>query len=203
MLNMSNSGGSGGLASMQFNASNQGGLTPNGAGSETIIPAYVWGLIEIPSNALSMSFNYKIEGEWLSDSLAVALDGTNVLLIEGNTIQTNVVFSSGPIDVSAFAGQTNELFIGIVGGTSTNAQLTVENLTFSSPMPPLLQAQATRNGSVLTWPLSAAGFSVQTTTNIADPNSWVTLTNVPSVVDLQSSFAITNNGISQFYRLKE
>ena len=170
--------------------------------SSTNVPAYAWMQLIVPTNAVSMSFNYIIHGDWQSDSLAAAFNGTNVLLIAGNTIQTNVTFSSGSIDVSAFAGQTNEFFIGIVGGTSTNAQLTVENLTFTIPAAPSLQAQASGNNLMLSWPMSTQNFSLQTTTNLGDPNSWVTLTNVPAVLNFQNT---VTNGISdrmRFYRLK-
>jgi hypothetical protein len=179
-------------------------VRPNGeSNSSTNVPAYAWMQLVVPTNAVSLSFDYIIQGDWQSDSLASAFNGTNVLLIAGNTIQTNVMFSSGSIDVSAFAGQTNEFFIGIVGGTSTNALLTVENLAFSISLPPSLQAQMSGGNLMLSWPMSAQNFSLQTTTNLADPNSWITLTNVPAIVNLQN--AITNsifNG-TRFYRLKE
>ncbi|MGO8838302.1 MAG: hypothetical protein ACLQAH_12120 [Limisphaerales bacterium] len=123
--------------------------------------------------------------------------------IAGNTIQTNVTFSSGSIDVSDFAGQTNEFFIGIVGGTSTNAQLTVENLAFSISTPPSLQAQMSGGNSMLSWPMSAQNFSLQTTTNLADPNSWLTLTNVPAIVNLQNAVTNPISDAMRFYRLKQ
>jgi hypothetical protein len=171
-------------------------------GSVTNVPAYAWMQMFVPTNAISMSFNYVIQGDWQSDSLAVALNGTNVLFLPGSEIETNVVFSSGPMDVSAFAGQTNEFFVGIVGGTSTNAQLTVENLTFSVPLPPTLQAQMS-GGLVLSWPMSAQNFSLQTTTNLAAPNSWTTLTNLPAIVNLQNAVTNPVSGGAQFYRLKQ
>jgi hypothetical protein len=127
--------------------------------------------------------------------------GTNVLLIAENTIQTNVTFSSGSIDISAFAGQTNEFFVGIVGGTSTNAQLTVENLAFSISLPPSLQAQMSDGNLMLSWPMSAQNFNLQTTTNLADPNSWLTLTNVPAIVNLQNTITNPIVGSQGFYRL--
>jgi len=40
----------------------------------TNVPAYVWMPITVPSNAVSMSFDYMIQGNWQSDSLAVALE---------------------------------------------------------------------------------------------------------------------------------
>ncbi len=162
---------------------------------------YAWMPVIIPANAVSMSFNYIIQGDWQSDSFAAALNGTNVLLIAGNTIQPDVTFSSGSIDVSAYAGQTNEFFIGIVGGTSTNAELTVENLAFSIALPLLLQAQASETNCVLSWPMSALNFSLQTTTNLADPSSWVTLTNVPAIVNLQNTVTNPVTGSQGFYRL--
>ncbi len=179
------------------------GLTPNDANGNTNIPAYAWMPLVVPANAVSMSFDYIIQGDWASDTLAAAFNGTNVLSLPGSQIETNVLFSSGSIDVSAFAGQTNEFFIGIVGGTSTNAQVTVENLAFSISSPPSLQAQTGNGNLILSWPLSAANFSLQTTTNLADPNSWVTLTNVPAIVNLQNAITNPVSGGLQFYRLKQ
>jgi hypothetical protein len=193
-------GSSGGSVTPQIKARPLG--EPEGSGSSNV-PAYAWMQLVVPANAVSMSFDYKIQGDWQSDSLAAAFNGTNVLLIAGDVIQTNVTFSSGSIDVSAFAGQTNEFFIGIVGGTSTNAQLTVENLAFSVSLPPSLQAQASNGNLILSWALSAANFSLQTTTNLADPNSWTTLPNVPAIVNLQNAVTNPVSGGSQFYRLKQ
>ncbi|HZL12710.1 MAG TPA: hypothetical protein VFC85_01075 [Verrucomicrobiae bacterium] len=116
-------------------------------------------------------------------------------------IQTNVTFSSGLINVSTFAGQTNEFFVGIVGGTSTNAQLTVENLAFSISLPPSLQAQMSSGNLMLQWPMSAQNFNLQTTTNLTDPNSWLTLTNVPAIVNLQNTITNPIVGSQGFYRL--
>jgi hypothetical protein len=148
-----------------------------------------------------MSFDYRIQGDWASDSLAAALNGTNVLSIPGGEIQTNLTFSSGAIDVSAFSGQTNELFIGILGTTSTNAQLTVENLTFSIASAPSLQAQASGDSLTVSWPMSAENFMLQATTNLADPSSWGVLTNVPVIVNLQNAVTNLIPGGVGFFRL--
>ncbi|HEY1718802.1 MAG TPA: hypothetical protein VGH42_11000, partial [Verrucomicrobiae bacterium] len=177
------------------------GLSANDATNNVNVPAYAWMQLVVPTNAVSMSFDYIIQGDWQSDSLAAAFNGTNVLLIAGNVIQTNITFSSGSIDVSTFAGQTNEFFIGIVGGTSTNAQLTVENLAFSISSPPSLQAQTSGGNLMLSWPLSAQNFNLQTTTNLADPNSWSTLTNVPAIVNLQNTVTNPITANQGFYRL--
>jgi hypothetical protein len=202
MITGSTSSGNSGSGSLQFKV-HPLGLTPNGSSGNANMPMYVWMPVVIPANAVAMSFDYIIQGDWQSDSLAAAFNGTNVLSLPGSQIETNVLFTSGSIDVSAFAGQTNEFFIGIVGGTSTNAQLTVMNLAFSISLPPLLQVQASGSDFVLTWPLSAANYVLQTTTNLADPNSWITMTNVPAIVNLQNTITNLPADGARFYRLKQ
>jgi hypothetical protein len=166
-------------------------------------PAYAWVPMTIPTNATSLSFDFQIQGSGASDSFAAAVNGTNVFSLPLNLLQTNVVMNSGMIDVSAYAGTNIELFLGIVGGTSTNASVTVSGVRIYTTMPPSLQAQASSGGLALSWPLSAQNFSVQTTTNLGDPNSWVTLTNAPAIVDLQNTVTNSISDGMRFYRLKK
>jgi Immunoglobulin domain len=69
--------------------------------------------------------------------------------------------------------------------------------------PPMLQARVSGKNLILSWPSTAQKFSLQTTTNLVDPNSWVTLTNVPSVVNLQNTVTNPIAGSQGFYRLKQ
>jgi len=157
----------------------------------------------IPTNATSLSFDFMLQGDGASDSVAAALNGTNVFSLAASLIQTNVTMNSGLIDVSQYAGTNVELFLGIVGGTSTNTILTVSGIRLYSIAPPSLQAQASGNNFVLNWPLSAQDFNLQTTTNLADPNSWTTLTNVPAIVNLQNTVTNPISGNQGFYRLMQ
>ncbi|MEI7938921.1 MAG: peptidoglycan DD-metalloendopeptidase family protein [Verrucomicrobiota bacterium] len=182
-----------------------GGLAPRpkNAGDGTNVPAYAWIPLVVPSNAVAMSFDFKIQGEWSDDYVAAALNGTNCLSLAGGRLETNVLLSSGPIDVVAMAGQTNEFFVGIVGGTSTNAQLTVQDVWFYTIAAPSLQTGP--NGSVLSvsWPLSGQGFELQSTTNLSDRSSWAAVTNAPAIVDLQNMVTNAVSGSSMFYRLRK
>jgi Concanavalin A-like lectin/glucanases superfamily/Alpha/beta hydrolase family len=166
-------------------------------------PAYAWVPMTIPMNATSLSFDFMVQGSGVSDSFAAAINGTNVFSLPLNLLQTNVVMNSGTIGVSAYAGTNIELFLGIVGGTSTNANVTISGLRVYSTMPPSLQAQASGGNLALSWPLSAQNFSLQTTTNLGDPNSWVTLTNLPAIVNLQNAVTNPISEGMRFYRLKQ
>jgi hypothetical protein len=166
-------------------------------------PAYAWLPMTIPTNATSLSFDFMIQGNGAGDSFAAAVNGTNVFSLPLNLLQTNVVMNSGPIHVSAYAGTNIELFLGIVGGTSTNASLTVSGIRLYSIAPPMLQAQMSGNNFVLTWPLSASDYVLQTSTNLTDTNSWTAVPNVPAIVNLQNAVTNPISDGARFYRLKK
>jgi len=177
-----------------------GGPVPLG-GNAGNSPAYVWIPVTVPSNALTMSFNFMLQGNGNQDSIQVALNTNNLMTVETVLIQINVTMNSGMFDVSQYAGQQAELFFGIIGGTSTNAVLTVSDIAFYVTLPPTLQIQLSGTNVVVTWPLAAAGFVLETTDKLTTTNSWTTVTNVPGIVNFQ--YMVTNqiSGTSRFYRL--
>ena len=178
---------------------------PKGGGGEggTNAPACVWIPLAVPSNAVSMSFDFVVQGDGQDDSFAVAVGGTNVLSLAMSLIQTNVNLSSGLIRVSPWAGQTVELFLGIVGGTSTNASLTVGGITFYGVVPPSLQAQAYGTNLEVRWPVSADGYGLETSTSLIGTNSWAPVTNAPAIVDFQNTVTNPISAGSRFYRLNK
>ena len=166
-------------------------------------PAYAWLPMTIPTNATSLSFDFMLQGDGAGDSFDVALNSTNVFSLATSLIQTNVTMNSGLIDVSSYAGQNVELFLGIVGGASTNTILTVSGIRLYSVMPPLLQAQMSGNNFVLSWPLSASDYVLQTSTNLMDTNSWMAVPDVPAIVNLQNTVTNPAADGARFYRLKK
>jgi hypothetical protein len=173
-----------------------------GGGGGTNAPACAWIPLAVPSNAVSMSFNFMVQGDGQDDSFAVAVGGTNVLSLPLSLIQTNVTLSTGLIGVSPWAGQTVELFLGIMGGTSTNASLTVGGISFYGVVPPSLQAQASGSNVVITWPVSADGYALQSSTSLTGTNSWAPVTNVPAIAGFQYTVTNAMSAGSRFYRLK-
>jgi hypothetical protein len=167
----------------------------------TNTPAMAWMSFTFPANAAGMAFDFTVSGNPMNDVLVCGI-GTNILFsLEAKYIPTNTISSSSLLDVSQWLGATNELFFGLLGGTSTNATLEIDNIRFYSLPQPSLSAQCVGNAIVLSWPLSAQNFTLQTTTNLADPNSWTTLTNVPAIVNLQNTITNSISGSQGFYRL--
>jgi hypothetical protein len=82
--------------------------------------------------------------------------------------------------------------------TSSNAVLAVINVNVVAALP-LTMAQS--GGSlVLSWPVSPAGFVLETSTNLAQPQ-WVPVTTMPLPNGNQYLYPVSRTATSQFYRL--
>ncbi len=106
------------------------------ATSDTNAANAAWIPLDVPLGAQTMRFDFMLEGDGVEDHFAAALNGTNVFAVAISQVQTGVVLNTGLIDVSSFAGQTVELFLGVTGGTSSNVVLTVQDIVFQIPLPP-------------------------------------------------------------------
>ena len=169
--------------------------------STSNLPPMVWLPIQFPTNAVAMIFDFMAAGDPEDDVLICGVGTNDLFSLEAKYIPTNQITGSRLIDVSQWAGTTNELFFGFMGGTSTNATLQIQNIRFYSFQLPLLQAQISDGNLALSWPLSGQNFSLQTTTDLADPNSWITMTNIPAIVNLQNFVTNSIVGNQGFYRL--
>jgi hypothetical protein len=160
-----------------------------------------WLTIQIPANATAMAFDFAVEGNPVDDAMVCGIGQTNLFSMEAKYVPTNTISSSRLIDVSPWVGQQVELFFGLMGGTSTNATLEVENIRFYALQPPSLNIRISNGTAVLTWPSSAAGYAVETTASLSAP-SWETITNAPALS--AGGYALTN-GIgdqTRFFRLR-
>jgi|GEM_PF-725897 len=74
--------------------------------------------------------------------------------------------------------------------------------TPSAP-PPQLAIVRSGGSAILSWPANAAGFTLQSTTNLVPPAVWSTVS--PAAVVVQGNYTVTNavSGSQKFYRLRE
>jgi hypothetical protein len=100
---------------------------------------------------------------------------------------------------STVPGGLNGMVAIAAGGHRSLALVAATNQN----MAPAIVIQASGNNILLSWPLSAPGFAVQSTTNLTDNNSWMTLTNLPVIVDSQNRVTDRVSGPAKFYRLKK
>jgi hypothetical protein len=150
-----------------------------------------------------MSFDFVLQGDGQQDSFAAALNGTNILSLATSLIQTNVALNSGPIGVSQYAGQQVELFLGIVGGTSTNASVAVSNFRFYAMPAPALRAQVLGTSLIVSWPVWATDYSLEASSTLTGTGVWTPITNAPVIVDFQNTITNEISAGSRFYRLHQ
>ena len=69
------------------------------------------------------------------------------------------------------------------------------------PVAPVLTIALIGQQVLLSWPQSAVTFYLESTTNIAIPSSWATLTNVPVLTNGQYTVTLPAIGARKFFRL--
>ncbi len=174
-----------------------------GGANDPNLPAYLWIPIAIPSNAIWMTFDFMFSGNRADDSLIAAVHGTNIFSSELCLLQTNVTLNSGPIEISEWKGSQTELLLGITGGTSTNATISVSDIRFYSLVPPSLQIQIAETNAILKWPLAASSYSLEMADELAASAVWTITTNVPVIVDFENTVTNEISTNKRFYRLRQ
>ena len=179
-----------------------GGRQPKDGGDPTNTPAALWLPVALPANASMLAFDFVVEGDGKDDALVFGINGTNLFTLATKFIPSGVTNTSRFLDVAAYAGKTNELFFGILGGTSTNCTVRVEGIRFFAFAPPTLALTVGINGTAaLSWPSTASGLVVETAVNLSgDP--WSMVTNPPTLFG--GRFTVTNQWSDQtrFFRLR-
>lgn len=172
------------------------------APAPTNTPAYVWLPVQVPSNAVALVFDFSLSGDGASDRVVAGINASNLFSLATQFIATNTAMSSGPLPVERWAGQDLELFIGVAGGTSTNALLSVSGIRFLSLPLPLLVARNSGPNAVVSWTEASPGFVLEYATNLtATAASWSVITNVAGYVG-QRVFTNQTAPSGGFYRLR-
>ena len=103
----------------------------------------------------------------------------------------------GPCGDLILAGDT---LYGTTMGGGTNGTGTVFSLTLPPPQLAITPAGA---DVVLTWPVSATGFTLQSATNLVPPVVWITNSPAPVIINGQNTVTNPVSGTQKFYRLSQ
>ena len=167
-------------------------------------PAYAWITVAVPADAEMMAFDFTVTGDPVEDKIACAINDQNVFTLPAKFAPDGKPVSTDMIDVSAYAGQSIELFFGLAGGTSTNCQLAIDGLRFVTVPAPKVGVAITGTNAAVKWPAAASGWTLESSDTLA-PGSWQTVP-VGSGVSLDSGVATLLDPISslkKFYRLRK
>ena len=136
---------------------------------------------------------------WQGTVFAVNTDGT------GFTNVHNFVFGSdggNPLAGLILSGHTlyGTAYNGGSYGDGTVFSLSLGSV--SAPVPTLTIVPSGTN-VILTWPTNAAGFTLQSTTNLVSPAVWSNVSPGPVVVNGQNAVTNPSSGTQKFYRLSQ
>ena len=158
--------------------------------------------VNVPANAGLMAFDFTVTGDPQEDSVACAVNGQNVFTMLAKFAPDGSPVSTDMIDVSAYAGQTVELFFGLVGGTSTNCAVAVDGVRFITIPEPKVGIGASGANVAVKWPAAATGWTLEASDTLA-PGSWLPV--MMTGVTLESGVATLEQPVSgskKFYRLR-
>src|SRR5665213_2242166 len=135
---------------------------------------------------------------------AVNTDGTGFTNLHNFTALSNSTNSDGTDPFAGLILSGNTLYgTTELGGYNDNGTVFSLSLgSVSAPAPTLTIVPSGAN-VILTWPTNAAGFTLQSTTNLVSPVVWRTVSPGPVVVNGQ--YAVTNpaSGTNKFYQLSQ
>jgi uncharacterized repeat protein (TIGR03803 family) len=116
-------------------------------------------------------------------------------------------FTGGSDGAYPYAGlilSGNTLYgTAVFGGSSGNGTVFSLSLGSVSAPAPTLTIVPSGTNVVLTWPVNAAGFTLQSTTNLVSPVVWSTVSPGPVVVNGQYAVTNSTSGTNKFYQLSQ
>ncbi|MBE0543919.1 MAG: carboxypeptidase regulatory-like domain-containing protein [Verrucomicrobia bacterium] len=179
----------------------EGGPDVQAAGDSDPEAPRVWIPVAVPSNAVLFAFDFEFNGEAAEDLFSMSIAGTNMFALEAKFMPTNTTLNSGPIDVSAWSGQTVEFFFGLLGDT-TNANVEVSGMRFYYIEAPRLTAEVVGNELLVSWPATTEGYTLESATSVTETNQWSAVQTPPALVGLRNVVTNSLTGDARFFRLK-
>ncbi len=177
------------------------GPQPQDAGGGDTNSSYAWVPVDIPITAIGFSFEFRFQGLATNDFLSMGITNENLFTMEAGYVEDGVWTSSGFTDISRYAGKSVELFFGLNSGGSEGGTMSIRGLEFYTVPAPALSITATNGQALVSWPITAPGYQLQTSTNLAVINAWQDMTNSLATVDY--AYTVTNqiSAPATFFRL--
>ena len=171
--------------------------------SQDSLSPSAWITVVVPADAAVMAFDFTVTGDPQEDKIACAINDQNVFTLPAKFAPDGQPVSTDMIDVSAYAGQSIELFFGLAGGTSTNCEVAIDGLRFITVPPPKIALAAAGANVAIKWPAAASGWVLESSDALV-PANWQTVSTA-SGVTVDSGVATLEelmSGARKFYRLR-
>ena len=179
----------------------KGARQSKAGGEPTNTPAAIWLPVALPANVSMMAFDFAVDGDGKDDALVFGINGTNLFTLATKFIPVGVTNTSRFLDVSTYAGTTNEFFFGILGGTSTNCAVHIEGIRFYTFENPSLIIAQSNGVTYLSWPSTASSYILESAADLTT-SVWSVVTNQPSLFGGRLTVTNTWSDAARFFRLR-
>jgi len=183
------------------------GWNPNPPTANFYNAGFPWGgnvLVNGPLGSQLLHITCEYGNGWLAVYTNGVLEGsvTNLVAPASSAGTVSASIGHSPFNDPGINGSIDEFRV-------YNGLLAPDEIVASDLLGPNQTLSTTASSSVLrssgntvlNWPLADAGFSVQVSSNLSNPN-WITLTNVPSLSSSNTwQISVPTSGGAQFFRL--
>jgi uncharacterized repeat protein (TIGR03803 family) len=133
---------------------------------------------------------------------AINTNGTDFTMLYSFTASPDNTNSDGATPYASLILSSNTLYgTAFSGGSSGHG--TLFSLSLGSVSEPQLTIIRSGTNVIVTWSINAAGFTLQSTTNLVSPAAWNTVSPGPVIVNGQNAVTNLVSGAQRFYRLSQ
>ena len=161
-----------------------------------------WHFVAATWDQNSSLVNMYLDGLFLGIGTAVSTFGLTNVLNLGAFLNPTFQFNGKMDEARIQSGVASSNWLWTSWATvAANANL--QSYSSVAQQYPDLQTSSVPDGIVLSWPGSGVGFTLYSTTNLASPTLWLTVTNQPVLQGGQWQVNLpTNSSTARFYRLQ-
>lgn len=185
-------------APLRFEAMSEAQANESPNSVYTIIP------VEVPADALGVSFEYQIAGGETDEFMTMGVGDESNFTMETKFVEDGAWNGTPVIDVSDYAGQETRLVFALSGASAPpTGVLSIRNIQFYIPPPPELTLELNGSDLSVLWPLWASGWTLEAATDLG-PTSWQPETEPPEDADYFHTMTFDISTMPKgFFRLRK
>lgn len=160
--------------------------------------------MEVPLEAVGLSFEYKIEGAADDDFMTMGIGEEIEYSMEAMYVTDGEWNAAPVIQVEDIGGAQVQLVFGLSNPAGQpSGALSIRNIQFYIPPRPEVSLEKMGAQLKLSWPLHGVGWTLETTTDLTQPNSWQPVLNPEVIQDYERRVDLTPTAPRQFFRLRK
>ena len=159
----------------------------------------------VPLEAVGITFEYQMTNAAPDNFMTMGIGADNYFSLEASYALSGTWNASPMFQISDLRGQNVQLTFAFLGtnGAPTGT-LGIRNIQFYIPPRPKLELQIAGPQLNTSWPISALDWTLESTTDLANPNGWQPMNTAPLDADYfhTQTFDISTTG-KAFFRLRK